>query len=248
MCGCHHRGAGGGGGGGAHSAFPAQSRPLPPGITGGITGTLTTTTPGAPPLSKGAEVLPFVIAVGFMCAFSEALALLAIDANTVPTLKDVLLAPGMEDHVRAATVWALSQVGRHSPTHARALADSDVYRHILHTHTAPGASEDLREKSRRCLLATVPQCDHLLALQPLLTDAPTHVLHAVLARVAAVTNADKAQRKAFLGSGGLKTTLALEVAGDADASDHVTDIAAAYPPEVVAYCRPDYMATLTARV
>eukprot|EP00913_Durusdinium_trenchii_P008476 g7960.t1 len=37
----------------------------------------------------------------------------------------------VQDHVKAAAAWSLGQIGRHSPDHARALAEADVLRRIL---------------------------------------------------------------------------------------------------------------------
>ncbi|CAN0442736.1 unnamed protein product, partial [Hapterophycus canaliculatus] len=36
-----------------------------------------------------------------------------------------------EDHIKAASAWSLGQIGRHTPDHARALAEGDVLRHLL---------------------------------------------------------------------------------------------------------------------
>lgn len=36
-----------------------------------------------------------------------------------------------EDHIKAACAWSLGQIGRHTPDHARALAEGDVLRHLL---------------------------------------------------------------------------------------------------------------------
>lgn len=40
-----------------------------------------------------------------------------------------------EDHIKAASAWSLGQIGRHTPDHARALAEGDVLRHLLVRNT-----------------------------------------------------------------------------------------------------------------
>lgn len=41
-----------------------------------------------------------------------------------------------EDHIKAASAWSLGQIGRHTPDHARALAEGDVLRHLLVRNTS----------------------------------------------------------------------------------------------------------------
>lgn len=114
--------------------------------------------------ARGADRLAAVMSLGFISAYGEGLAQRVIDAAGVPALKDVMLEE-KEDHIRAASVWAVGQTGRHSPSHARALAEADVLRHVLDAHLADESSDDLREKSKRCLKAVIAQCDHVMALQ-----------------------------------------------------------------------------------
>ena len=82
-------------------------------------------------------------------------------------------------------------------------------------------------------------------------------------QVTAVLRNDNEQRKQFLASGGLKLVQTLGVAGgggsgsrasaaaaaaDPELADLVGDVNQCFPPEVVAYCRPDYMAKLADRI
>ena len=48
----------------------------------------------------------------------------------IAPLKDALINEP-EDHLKAAAAWSLGQIGRHSPDHARALAEADVLRRLL---------------------------------------------------------------------------------------------------------------------
>lgn len=51
-----------------------------------------------------------------------------------------------EDHIKAAAAWALGQVGRHTPEHARAVAITDVLPVLLALYLSPESSEDLQVK------------------------------------------------------------------------------------------------------
>ena len=71
-------------------------------------------------------------------------------------------------------------MGRHTPDHARALAEADVLRHLLALMSHESSSEDLRTKSKRALKAIINKCTHLAALDALLKDAPPNVQKHVL--------------------------------------------------------------------
>ena len=109
-----------------------------------------------------------------MAAFSETLALAVVVSKGIPPLKDALINEP-EDHVKAAAAWAVGQLGRHSPEHARALAEADVLRRLLAVYLHPDSSEDLQLKAKRALKSVVQKCTHLPALEPLL-DAPPNIL------------------------------------------------------------------------
>lgn len=55
----------------------------------------------------------------------------------------------MEDHMKAATAWALGQIGHHTPEHARAVAMSNVFPKLLSLYLDTQSSEDLQVKVRR---------------------------------------------------------------------------------------------------
>lgn len=63
------------------------------------------------------------MALGYIAAFSETLALAVIAEKGLAPLC-AAVAQGAEDHVRAAAAWSLGQVGRHTPDHAKAVADT----------------------------------------------------------------------------------------------------------------------------
>ncbi|KAA0160179.1 hypothetical protein FNF31_04489 [Cafeteria roenbergensis] len=193
--------------------------------------------------SHGAARLPAVMALGFIAAFSESLAMEVLAGAGASAVCDALVAEP-EDHVKAAAVWALGQLGRHGSEHARLLAEADCLRHVLGALLHEEASADLRDKARKALLGTLPHCAHLPALLPLLPGAPLQVQRAILAQVARVIPADAAQRRHLVSGGGLKAILALDVGGDPTVEELLDVICDAYPPEVVEFCSPDYAKTL----
>eukprot|EP00611_Tribonema_gayanum_P016699 TRINITY_DN290_c0_g1_i1.p2 TRINITY_DN290_c0_g1~~TRINITY_DN290_c0_g1_i1.p2 ORF type:complete len:240 (+),score=113.53 TRINITY_DN290_c0_g1_i1:1170-1889(+) len=145
--------------------------------------------------ARGAARLPGVMALGYVAAFSERLALAVIVARAVQPLKEVLVAEG-EDHIKTACVWTLGQMGRHTPDHARALAEGDVLRCMLAAMSHPDSSEDLRLKAKCALKAVLAKRTHLAALQPLLRDAPPKAQKYVLRQFATQLPHDVDARRA----------------------------------------------------
>lgn len=63
------------------------------------------------------------MALGYIAAFSETLALAVIaEKGLAPLVMAVAEEP--EDHLKSATAWSLGQIGRHTPDHAKAVADT----------------------------------------------------------------------------------------------------------------------------
>lgn len=210
--------------GGGGSASPV-SAPTPKGGTARLTGpaaslqkgeigTLTTTggTAGQAPAPAVESIrLAPVMALGFISAFGESLAQGVIDAGGVHALKATLLEEP-EDHVRAAAVWALGQVGKHSASHANALASADMLRHVLAAMHADESSDDLREKGARCLSAVLSLCTHVPAVEALLPACPSPLAKIALKQLHSVLSVNAEARKGFLASGGLKMIQAFDPA------------------------------------
>ncbi|CAE7943318.1 SPAG6 [Symbiodinium sp. KB8] len=110
------------------------------------------------------------MALGYISAYSESLALAVIVAKGVPALKDALINEP-EDHIKAATVWTLGQIGRHTPDHAKAMAESGVLLPMVVLHVREDSSADLKTKAKRALKAVLVKCTDGQALAPLLKDA-----------------------------------------------------------------------------
>lgn len=197
--------------------------------------------------------LPGVMAIGYIAAFSETLALAMIVSKGVAPLKNSLIAEE-EDHVKAACVWSLGQLGRHTPDHARALAEGDVLRHLLACMTHERSSDDLRTKAQRALKAVLGKCTHLQALQPLLRGAPAKVQKYVLRQFASLLPQDVEARRAFVQSGGLQYIQELQQsesqggAGGDRLGEFIVQINACYPSDVVEYYSPNYSKTLLQKI
>ena len=197
--------------------------------------------------AQGNNKLPGVMALGYISAFSETLALAVIVSKGIAPLKDALVNEP-EDHIKAACAWTLGQVGRHTPDHARALAEGDVLRHLLACMVHEESSEDLKTKAKRALKAILAKCTHLPALQPLLRDSPVKVQKYVLRQFAQLLPSDAEARRAFVQSGGLQFLQELNETVGGKLSEFIVQINNCYPPEVVEYYSPNYSKTLLQKV
>lgn len=66
----------------------------------------------------------------------------------------ISLAEEPEDYIKAAAAWALGQLGRHTPEHAKAVAASNVLPRLLECYLMNEASEDLQIKVGSALIFT----------------------------------------------------------------------------------------------
>jgi len=62
----------------------------------------------------------------------------------------IVLSEEREDHIKAAAAWALGQIGRHTPEHAKAVAVANVLPKLLQCFLSTESSEDL--SSKVCLI------------------------------------------------------------------------------------------------
>ena len=109
-----------------------------------------------------------------------------------------------EDHILAATAWALGQIGRHTPEHAKAVALANVLPKLLQIYMRQEASEDLQTKAKKALKNLLQKCVYLPVLEPLLHEAPPNILKHVVAQFSKVLPHDPKARRLFVTSGGLK--------------------------------------------
>ncbi|KAI8608081.1 armadillo-type protein [Chytriomyces sp. MP71] len=171
--------------------------------------------------ARGNARLPGIMTLGYIAAFSETLALAVILAKGVPPLAQALVAE-TEEHIKAACAWSLGQIGRHSPDHAKTLADHAVLSKLLKVLTSGPAGaapdvgatvdeegkdvgSDLKTKTKRALKCILEKTLYLDALEPLLQPStPFNVLKYVVAQFAKILPNDVGARRAFVTSGGLQ--------------------------------------------
>merc|ERR1712014_448575 len=193
--------------------------------------------------ARGNNRLPGIMTLGYIAAFSETLALAVVVSKGIPPLKDAVINEP-EDHLKAASAWSLGQIGRHTPDHARALAEADVLRRLLAVYLHQDSSEDLQTKAKRALKSVIQKCTYLPALEPLLDQAPPNILKHVVQQFAKVLPTDRQAQKEFVQSGGLQKVLAVKAEVGSKLKDFIEDINMLYPPEIVQYYSPNYAETL----
>ena len=228
------------------------------------------------PQVRGAARLPALMTLGYIGAFSETLATSIIVAQGLIPLRATLIDDGAgaaeEDHVKAAAVWSLGQIGRHTPDHAKAIAQSDILRLLIDLLTSPTSSADLQQKALRTLQQLLAKTTHLPALEPLLLcTGDERVLGCVVQQFAKVLPNHPQGRKSFVTSRGLakvQELLAKEkerertgrvgggagekggVDGEGEVlmAEWINIINTCYPQEIVQFYSPNYAQTLIERL
>ncbi|KAJ3018867.1 Sperm-associated antigen 6 [Thoreauomyces humboldtii] len=167
--------------------------------------------------TRGNARLPGIMTLGYVAAFSETLALAVIVAKGVSPLTQALVTES-EEHIKAACAWSLGQIGRHSPDHAKTLADHAVLPKLLRiltstektssatTETDAGPGADLTTKTKRALKCILEKTLSIEALDPLLqpSTTPPNILKYVVGQFAKILPHDVGARRTFVTSGGLQ--------------------------------------------
>ncbi|TGZ65864.1 hypothetical protein CRM22_005647 [Opisthorchis felineus] len=197
--------------------------------------------------NTGYVILPGVMALGYIAAHSESLAMAIIMCGSVPQLKCTLWRETNED-VKAACAWALGQIGRHTPEHAKAVAKSDVLPILLECFIEPGAQEELKSKAKKALKQIIQKCVDLDAIEPLLARAPGSILKYAVVQFGKILPHDPNARRNFVSSGALKKIQELKPDDKEALAEYITAINNCFPEEVVRYYSPGYVETLIERV
>mmetsp|Transcript_1623 Transcript_1623/g.3749 ORF Transcript_1623/g.3749 Transcript_1623/m.3749 type:complete len:518 (+) Transcript_1623:254-1807(+) len=196
--------------------------------------------------SRGNNRLPGIMALGYIAAFSETLALAVIaDRGLVPLAG--ALQEEAEDHIRSATAWTLGQIGRHTPDHAKAVADTGALPVLVSLESSPKSSEDLRTKCTRAMKAVVGKLTHLPALDAMVNNpspVPEAVMKLVLEQIGRVLANDPPSRPAFVHSGGLAAVQRMGEAPGGRLKEAVEIINSNYPEQIVKYYSPSYSKAL----
>ena len=197
--------------------------------------------------STGAARLPALMALGFVAAFSETLALAVILAKGVPAVKDALTSEP-EDHLKAAAVWTIGQIGRHTPEHSKAVTDVGLLPPLVSLLTSGDSSDDLKQKSKRALKAVIAKCPDPAAVAPLLKERSPKVQKYALSQLALLLPRDAAARKTFMTGGYLQRVQEIKAVGGSPKAaapvggggaispkviDAIARINAAFPDEAV---------------
>lgn len=198
--------------------------------------------------ASGPTRLPGIMALGYIAAFSETLALSIIaEKGLVPILTAVEVEP--EDHLKAAAVWTLGQVGRHTPDHAKAVSDTGALLHMVALEGVNENSEDLRNKCRRALKGVVGKLTYFPALDELVQKPLAEgVMKLVLEQVGKVLANDAPGRAAFVKSGGLAKVQHLAEAEGSCLKEVADVINGCYPEEIVKYYSPGYSQQLLSQL
>merc|ERR1712127_293118 len=197
--------------------------------------------------ARGNNRLPGIMTLGYIAAFSETLALAVVVSKGIPPLKDALINEP-EDHLKASAAWTLGQIGRHSPDHARALAEADVLRRLLAVYLHPDSSKDLKDKSKKSLKNIIQMCTHLPALEPLLQLAPNNILTYVTAQFAKVLPSNLEAKRTFVQSGGFQKIQEIQAEQGSKLKEYIDEINSHYPQDVVNYYSPNYADNLLKRL
>lgn len=198
---------------------------------------------------QGAARLPGIMTLGYIAGFSETLALCVIKDSGIIPLKDALQNEP-EDHMKSAAAWSLGQIGRHTPDHAKAIAQSDVLRILIEVYRDPKSSEDLKTKCQRALKSVLQKTTHLPALEPLLHDAPDKIVKYLVHQFAKVLPHHPQARKSFVQSRGLQRIQQLRGQNDERSKLHefIMTINGCYPREIIEYYSPNYSETLLSKL
>ncbi|XP_028659187.2 sperm-associated antigen 6 [Erpetoichthys calabaricus] len=191
--------------------------------------------------------LPGIMMLGYVAAHSDTLAMAVIVSKGVPQLA-ICLSEEKEDHIKAATAWALGQIGRHTPEHARAVTAANILPKLLSLYMDTDSSEDLQMKAKKALKNILQKCTHLPALETLLHDAPTSILKHVVGQFSKVLPHDSKARRLFVTSGGLKKIQEIKAEPGSSLQEYINTINNCYPEEIVRYYSPGYSETLLERV
>jgi hypothetical protein len=119
------------------------------------------------------------MALGYIAAFSETLALTVIALEGLSPLLDALTTE-VEDHIKSASAWSLGQIGRHTPNHAKAVAEKNVLHALVSGFISKSSSEDLQTKCKKAIkgicdrLTFFPALDSLMQVRPIMLTNYVH--------------------------------------------------------------------------
>jgi HEAT repeat protein len=183
--------------------------------------------------------IPAIMALGFIAAFADSLALQVIRARAILPLSNAL-ATSISDQVKSTTCWTLGQIGKHTSDHSRAVSEANVLPRLIEAFTSPKSSQELKSKAKRAIKQIISKSTHLDTIIPLLQQkTPEVVLSYVLKQLSQILPNDVEARGKFAETGGLSKVLAIKTDDD-EMNESLKIIAGSFPDEVVKYYTPGY--------
>ncbi len=206
-------------------------------------------------------ILPGVMTLGYISAFSETLALAVILAKGVKPIIQAVISNHTAS-IKAAAAWVLGQIGRHSPEHARAIAENGGLSALIKIYKEtsdvanPEEEADIKAKSKRALKCIIEKTLTFEALEPmLLVLTPLPILKSVILQFSKILPNDVAMRRQFVTSGALQRLQEVSTmskkdpeSASAQLDDLVNTINKCFPDEVIKYYSPGYSETLLKKV
>lgn len=214
--------------------------------------------------SKGTAKLPGIMTLGYISVFSETLAFSVLLAKPIPILLKILMEKNTTDEsVLSACVWALGQMGRHGPEHAKLLTDHGILHVLLKLLKSYSNDKDetldIKTKIKRAFKWIIENTLDLESLEPLLSlDTPLSILKPTIEQLAKIIPSDVTIRKDFVTSGSMKILQEIAqkyVSKDVNNSSYYSKLAEnilminnCYPEEIVKYYSPGYSEILLTRI
>uniref|UniRef100_A0A8C5GC82 Sperm associated antigen 6 n=1 Tax=Gouania willdenowi TaxID=441366 RepID=A0A8C5GC82_GOUWI len=197
--------------------------------------------------SHGHMQLPGIMLLGYVGGHSKNLAMDVIRAKGLQQLA-ICLSEDNEQHIKAATVWSIGQIGHHTPEHANAVATAGLLLKVLQLYMQVSSSEDLRIKSKKTLKNILLKCTHLPSLEPLLYNTPSKILKYVLGQFSKMLPHDNKARQTFVTSGGLRKVQEMDAEPGSALQEQINAINSCFPEEIVQYYSPGYSEILLERL
>ncbi|XP_015177758.1 PREDICTED: sperm-associated antigen 6 [Polistes dominula] len=193
--------------------------------------------------SKLTNKLPAIMALGYIAGHSDQFATAIIGSMSVIQLATIL-ENETDDHILAVTAWTLGQIGKHTPEHAKSVADANVLPKLLEFYINSKSSDDLKMKSYMSLKQILQKCLHIEALETLLYDAPPNVLKYILGQFSKILPYDARARRLFATSGALKKVQEIQAEPGTTLMEYIMLINCCFPEEIIRYFSPGYPETL----
>jgi hypothetical protein len=142
----------------------------------------------------------------------------------------------------------LGHIGRHSPTHAKEVADANVLSLMLFFYMSPDSTDDLKDKAKKALKKIIDMCSHLTALEPLIHIAPEKILKHILNQYIKNLDNNPTEKKLFVQNSGLKKLQELRSKVSEPLREKIDQINDKYPSDIIKFYSPDYAASLINKI